>query len=54
MAYYKRTSFKLALNNFKKIKKNILAPPRKRKYLRKILLIADNLIKKIVVRSENR
>jgi len=32
----------------------MLAPFRKRKRLRKIPLIANNLIKKIVVRSENR
>jgi len=54
MIYYKRTSFKSALNNFKKIKENMLAPFRKRKRLRKISLIANNLIKKIVIRSENR
>jgi len=54
MAYYKRTSFKLVLNNFKKVKKNILTPFRKRKRLRKIPLIANNLIKKITIRSENR
>jgi len=54
MAYYKRTNFKLALNNFKKVKKDIPAPPRKRKRLRKTPLIADNLIKKIAIRSENR
>jgi len=54
MAYYKRTNFKLILNNFKKIKKNILAPFRKRKRLHKTPLIANNLIKKIVIRSENR
>jgi len=54
MAYYKRTSFKLALNNFKKVKKNILAPPRKRGRSRKIPLIANNLIKKIIIRNENR
>jgi len=29
MAYYKRTNFKLTLNNFKKVKEDILAPPRK-------------------------
>jgi len=54
MAYYKRTNSKLALNNFKKIKKNISAPFRKRKRLRKISLVANNLIKKITIRSGNR
>jgi len=54
MTYYKRTNSKLALNNFKKVKKNILAPFRKRKRLRKIPLIANNLIKKIIIRSGNR
>jgi len=54
MIYYKRTNFKLVLNNFKKVKKNILAPSRKQKRLRKISLITNNLIKKIAVRSENR
>jgi len=46
MTYYKRINFKSVLNNFKKVKKNILAPPRKRKRSHKILLIANNLIKK--------
>jgi len=54
MIYYKYTNFKLALNNFKKIKKNILTSFRKRRHLRKISLIANNLIKKIIIRSENR
>jgi len=54
VAYYKRTNFKLILNNFKKVKEDILAPSRKRKRLRKIPLIANNLIKKIIIRSENR
>jgi len=54
MAYYKRTNFKLVLNNFKKVKKNMSAPLRKRKRLYKISLIADNLIKKIIIRGENR
>jgi len=42
------------LNNFKKVKKNISTLFRKRKRLRKISLIANNLIKKIVIRNENR
>jgi len=54
VAYYKRTSSELTLNNFKKVKKDMSAPFRKRKRLRKILLIANNLIKKIAVRSGNR
>jgi len=54
MTYYKRTSSKSTLNNFKKVKKNISTPLRKRKRLRKIPLIADNLIKKIIIRNENR
>jgi len=32
----------------------MLTPFRKRKRLRKIPLIANNLIKKIIIRSENR
>jgi hypothetical protein len=35
MAYYKRTSFKLFLNIYKKIKKNMPAPFRKKKRLQK-------------------
>jgi len=33
MAYYKRINSKLFLNNFKKIKEDILTPSRKRKRL---------------------
>jgi len=54
MAYYKRINSKLILNNFKKVKEDMPAPPRKRKRLYKILLIANNLIKKIIIRSGNR
>jgi len=52
MVYYKCTSFKLALNNFKKVKENKLMPFRKRKRLRKTPLIADNLKKKLLYEAE--
>jgi len=55
MAYYKRINSKLFLNNFKKVKKDILAPFRKRKRLRKTSLLTKNLIKIIIaVRGVNR
>jgi len=52
-AYYNRTNFKLVLNNFKKVKKNILAPLRKRKRFKKNLLFVNNSIKIIIVTQLN-
>jgi len=49
MTYYKRTSFKSTLNHFKKAKKNILAPPRKRKRFKKNSLPVNSLAKALVI-----
>jgi len=55
VAYYKRTNSKLFSNNFKKAKKDIPAPPRKRKRLQKTPLFIKNSVKTIVtVRGVNR
>jgi len=52
-AYYNYTNFKLTLNNFKKIKKNILAPLRKRKLFKKNLLPVNNSIKVVIITQLN-
>jgi len=49
MIYYERTSFKLALNYFKKVKKNMSAPPRKRKRFKKNPLFINNLVKTLII-----
>jgi len=49
MAYYERTSFKSALNHFKKIKENMLTPFRKRKRFKKNFLLINNLIKALII-----
>jgi len=51
--YYNYTNFKLTLNNFKKIKKNILAPLRKRKRFKKNLLPVNNSIKVVIITQLN-
>jgi len=49
MAYYKRTSFKSTLNHFKKVKKNILAPLRKRGRFKKNSLPINDLAKALII-----
>jgi len=47
-AYYNRTNSKSTLNNFKKVKEDIPAPPRKRKRFKKNLLPVNNSIKAVI------
>jgi len=55
MAYYKRINSKSFLNNFKKVKKKILASFRKRKRLRKTPLFTKDSVKTtVIVRGVNR
>jgi len=49
MAYYERTSSKLILNHFKKVKEDMPTPPRKRKRPKKNLLFINNLIKALMI-----
>jgi len=49
VVYYKRTSFKSTLNHFKKVKKDILAPPRKRKRFKKNPLPINNSVKALII-----
>jgi len=51
--YYNRTNSKLVLNNFKKIKKNMPTPPRKRKRFKKNLLFVNNSIKAVIITQLN-
>jgi len=49
MIYYKRTNFKSTLNHFKKIKKDMSTPFRKRKRFKKNSLPINNLAKTLVI-----
>jgi len=51
VAYYERTSSKLALNHFKKAKKNMPAPPRKRKRFKKNPLFINNLARALIIHA---
>jgi len=51
VVYYERTNSKLASNHFKKIKKNIPAPSRKRKRPKKNPLFINNLIKALIIHA---
>jgi len=54
MVYYKRINSELFLNNFKKVKKDMPAPLRKRKRLQKTPLFTKNSVKTIItVRGVN-
>jgi len=49
MVYYERTSSKLALNHFKKIKEDILAPPRKQRRFKKNPLPVNDSAKALMI-----
>jgi len=51
MAYQERTSFDSALNKSKKAEKDIPAPPRKKKRLRKYPLPVNNLALKAIIKT---
>jgi len=51
--YHNRINSKLTLNNFKKIKENMLTPFRKRKRFKKNLLFVNNSIKIMIITQLN-
>jgi len=51
VTYQERTSFNLILNKFKKVKKNMLAPFRKRERLRKYPLFINNSALKAIIKT---